>query len=197
MKTPLLRLGLAGLALAVASIAHADTRVSVGIRIGRPAPVIVHRAPPRPVVEKVIVSPGPGYVWVAGHQTWRGNAWVWEPGIWVLPPQPGATYVTGYWDERGGTWVEGYWNVPAAPVVVAAPAPDVIIAAPPALRVEVRPARPSRQHVWITGNWVWHNRQYEWIGGHWEIPPRGHRHWIAATYERRGNAYIYVQGRWK
>gem|GEM_PF-5576521 len=44
---------------------------------------MVHRAPPQPVVETIVVSPGPNYVWVKGHYTWIENNWVWVRGGWV------------------------------------------------------------------------------------------------------------------
>src|SRR3954452_22360263 len=48
-------------------------------------------------------------------------------------------------------------------VVVRAPAP-------PALRVETQPARPSARHVWQNGYWRWNNREYVWVGGYWDEP---------------------------
>jgi hypothetical protein len=67
---------LAGLLLA-GSTMFAAPRVSFGINIGVPAPVVV--APP--VVAAVPPCPGPGYVFLngfwqlpAGHVDWRGRA---------------------------------------------------------------------------------------------------------------------------
>ena len=100
-------------ALAFGLAAHAENRVSIdlGLRLGPPPPIVVHRAPPRPVVEHMSVSPGPDYVWVAGHHAWRGNDWVWVQGSWERPPQRGAVWVESRWDDRNQNWVDGYWNV--------------------------------------------------------------------------------------
>ncbi len=61
--------------------------------------VYVEQAPPPLQVETVYVSPGPGYVWVAGEWEWQGR-WVWVGGHWVYPPRPGVVWV-------GGVWVHG------------------------------------------------------------------------------------------
>jgi WXXGXW repeat (2 copies) len=76
------------------------------------ADVIVKVAPPAAVVETRPVSPGPNYVWIGGYQKWDGNAYVWVPGRWDVPPRPGARWVAHRWVHRGGGWVfvEGRWR---------------------------------------------------------------------------------------
>jgi hypothetical protein len=76
-----------------------------------PQPVTVAQAPPQPVVETVVVAPGPGYVWVGGEWAWRGG-WVWVPGYWAWPPRPSAVWVGGYYyhGPRGHYYVRGYWR---------------------------------------------------------------------------------------
>lgn len=201
MKTSLISFSTACLALAFAGAAHAENHISVGIRLGAPAPIIVRRAPPRPIAERVIVSPGPGYVWIAGHNSWTGSQWVWTPGMWVMPPQPSAVYVEGRWDERTQNWIDGYWSVQSPPpqVVVGnpGPGPDIIIDAPPPPRHEVMTVRPSREHVWVPGYWAWRGRRHEWVAGRWELPPRGHARWNAPHYEHRGNSYVFIEGTWR
>jgi hypothetical protein len=32
----------------------------------------------------VVLTPGPGAVWVAGHWVWDGATWVWWPGHWGI-----------------------------------------------------------------------------------------------------------------
>ena len=72
--------------------------------------VVVHVTPPpasRPAVV-VGVSPGVGWVWVAGHPS-RNAQWV-QPH-WTYkgsPPRPGWKYVEGYW--RAGVWISGFWR---------------------------------------------------------------------------------------
>ena len=70
---------------------------------------------PPPVVPQVEVAPpqpGPDYVWTAGYWNWNGVAWVWAPGLWVLPPYRGAVWLGGHWGYRGGRayWVRGRWR---------------------------------------------------------------------------------------
>ena len=48
------------------------------------AEVVVRIAPPRPVVETRVASPGPGYVWVKGYHRWehRRDGYVFVEGHW-------------------------------------------------------------------------------------------------------------------
>src|SRR3954467_3391946 len=54
--------------------------------------------------------------------------------------------------------------------------------APPAPRVEVVPARPSRRHVWVRGYWGWDGYHHVWVPGHY----------VAARH-----GYTYVEPRWR
>jgi hypothetical protein len=86
-----------------ASTACAGTRGRLYVRV----------APPRPVVEAAVVSPGPGYVWVPGYHRWDGRAYVWTPGAWMRAPRPRAAWVPGHWAEdrrRGWYFVDGRWR---------------------------------------------------------------------------------------
>ena len=76
------------------------------------ADVVVRIAPPRPVVERRVVAPGRGYVWVSGFHRWDGREYVWVPGRWELPPRQRAHWVPGRWVHRHGGWVfvEGHWR---------------------------------------------------------------------------------------
>jgi hypothetical protein len=68
-------------------------------------------APP-PIVEQVIVSPGPEYVWVSGYWAWHHHHWEWMRGHWELPPRRGAIWMGGRWEHHGGRviWIDGYWR---------------------------------------------------------------------------------------
>jgi hypothetical protein len=73
----------------------------------------VRVAPPAPVVEARVVSPGPGFVWVPGYQRWDGGAYIWVPGRWARPPRPRARWVPGHWVQNrrsGWYFVEGRWR---------------------------------------------------------------------------------------
>ena len=76
------------------------------------AEIFVRVAPPAPIVERRVVAPGPGYVWVAGYHRWDGRAYVWVPGQWVTPPRPHARWVEHRWVHRHGgyVFVEGHWR---------------------------------------------------------------------------------------
>lgn len=44
--------------------------------------------PPPPPPERIVVAPGPDYVWVGGTWLWIGNHWVWNRGYWHRPVHP-------------------------------------------------------------------------------------------------------------
>ena len=62
-------------------------------------------------------------------------------------------------------------------VVVGGPAVVVTApVAPPPPRVEVIPAPPSADMIWVPGYWHWDGGHHVWMGGRWEAR-RGHEHW--------------------
>jgi hypothetical protein len=79
-------------------------------------PVVVSSPPPPPPVrvEPVPGPPGPAHVWAPGHWAWRGprRGYVWVPGRYAVPVQPGWAWVPGYWAPGAGgwIWVEGHWR---------------------------------------------------------------------------------------
>jgi hypothetical protein len=76
------------------------------------AQVTVQIGPPRPLAERRVPAPGPGYVWTPGYHRWDGRAYLWVPGAWVRPPRPRAHWVPARWVHRRGGWVfvEGHWR---------------------------------------------------------------------------------------
>jgi hypothetical protein len=56
--------------------------------------------------------------------------------------------------------------------------------APPPARVEVVPARPSKQAVWVDGEWIWRRGRWAWLTGRWVAPPPG------AVF----SAWVFVRG---
>jgi WXXGXW repeat (2 copies) len=76
------------------------------------ADVVVSIRPPRAVVEKRPPAPGREYVWVDGYHRYEGNAYVWTPGRWEVPPHAHAHWVAHQWVRRGNGWVmvEGHWR---------------------------------------------------------------------------------------
>lgn len=90
--------GLLGAALCVGTVSAAD--------------IVVHLKPPVLKVEHRPARPGPNYVWVGGYHRWEGNAYVWEPGKWAVPPREHAVWVAPRWEHRhdGYVFVQGYWK---------------------------------------------------------------------------------------
>ncbi len=84
----------------------------MALSVAAGADVVIRIAPPRPVVEARVVSPGPGYVWTPGYHRWDGNAYVWTGGQWQMPPRPHQRWVAHRYVRRGGGYVlvEGHWR---------------------------------------------------------------------------------------
>jgi len=76
------------------------------------ADVVIRVAPPRFVVEKRPPPPSRNHVWISGYQRWDGNAYVWTPGRWEMPPRPGARWVAHHYVHQRDGWVlvEGRWR---------------------------------------------------------------------------------------
>ena len=62
--------------------------------------------------------------------------------------------------------------------------------------VYVRPAPPSRDHVWISGDWVWTGGRYAWHEGHWERRREG-RVWIDGHWQSNHGGWKWVPGHWR
>ena len=193
MRIPALRAFALAAALTFApSVASAQTIV---------AAIHVSVAPPPIRVEVTPPAPSPAHAWIAGHWVWRGQH-EWMAGHWALPPEPGYAWEPARWVNSGGDWVfyEGHWRVVAPPVrviyqPVAIPAVEVDVA-PPTPIVEVRPAAPFTDALWIPGYWYWHGARHFWVGGRWSAPHPGHvwepHHWVQV-----GVRWRFVVGRWR
>ena len=75
----------AALLLLACAAAPAAALADIAINIGIPE-VVIHSQPPPEVIERVPMSPGPGYIWIRGHWAWRHNNWEWLNGhsrAWV------------------------------------------------------------------------------------------------------------------
>ena len=66
-------------------------------------------APPPPMVETVVVAPGPDYFWIAGEWTWCYGRWAWYGGHWAVPPYRGARWYHGGWGGHR-EWLPGHWR---------------------------------------------------------------------------------------
>lgn len=62
--------------------------------------------------------------------------------------------------------------------------------APPRGRYERRPARPSRQSIWVGGYWDRQQDRWSWIDGRWDQPRSPRSRWIQARYSREGCSWF-------
>lgn len=86
----------------------------------------------------------------------------------------------------------------ACAVTVRAPSGVVYIhRAPPPIRVEVRGARPSAQHVWVAGHWVGRGEEFVWEPGRWVLLESGHRAWVEGAWRHDRNGWFWVEGHWR
>jgi hypothetical protein len=72
-----------------------------------------------------------------------------------------------------------------------------VTAAPPPLRVEVRPAQPSPAHIWIAGNWAWRMNAHAWMPGHWALPPQPGYVWEPARWVNQNGSWMFYEGHWR
>jgi WXXGXW repeat (2 copies) len=86
--------------------------IGLGIVPASAEEVVVRVRPPRAVVEHRVVAPSGRHVWIAGYHRWDGNAYVWTPGRWELPPREHVVWVAPRWRHRHDGWVfvEGRWR---------------------------------------------------------------------------------------
>jgi hypothetical protein len=175
-------LGLLGAPL----LAHAQVGIGLNINVGE--------APPPPRYERVMVAPGPNYVWIGGHWAWHGR-WVWEGGRWESR-HPGAVWINGHWDRNGPgwVWVDGRWDARPAPGYSEA----YVEAAPPAPYVESIPTAPGPEFFWVGGRWAWQGR-WVWVHGSYQRHPHYHpgAAWMGGHWDHRDRGYVWVEGSWR
>ena len=68
---------------------------------------------------------------------------------------------------------------------------------PPADRVEVIPASPGGEMIWIGGYWASRGAEFEWVPGRWERPAEGRRVWVAHHWVHDRNGWYLVEGHWR
>jgi hypothetical protein len=90
-----------------------------------------------------------------------------------------------------GCYVEAHPVAGDEPVYEGEPPP------PPAAEVEVVPAAPGPEFVWVGGYHRWNGRQYVWVRGRYERRPHARAHWVPAHWVARGRGHVWVEGRWE
>ncbi len=66
---------------------------------------------------------------------------------------------------------------------------------PSARRIAVKPIKPSKNVVWISGHWSVKRGNYVWINGHWQKERLGYR-WIDGHWRKTQRGWIWINGRW-
>jgi hypothetical protein len=83
---------------------------------------------------------------------------------------------------------------------IAAPPPHGIYAPgpPPDPIVEVRPAIPFPDAVWIGGWWIFSDGRWVWTPGRWERRPHPRAHWHPGYWHYEGpRGWVYRPGYWR
>ena len=149
-------------------------------------------APPASLVENQPPQPETDDTWVPGYWWWSGPLarYVWVSGAWRHPP-PDQVWYPGAWNNSGGryVWAPGYWGPHGF-------SREVVDAAPPPLRYEVRPAAPGADFVWTPGYYGYRGGSYAWVGGSWARPPSAGMGWVEPRYVASGGRYVLQPGRW-
>jgi hypothetical protein len=69
--------------------------------------------------------------------------------------------------------------------------------APPPARVEVRPAVPFPDAVWIGGYWEYRHRNWVWAPGHWGKRPRPGAVWLPGYWKQTPKGWKRTPGHWR
>lgn len=84
--------------------------------------------------------------------------------------------------ERTQVVTDDYVPVPFAPL-------------PPP--VEIIPASPMKEAVWVDGTWEWRSDRYRWVPGAWVLPPPGAKHAQWVTVRRGDGQLFFAPSSWK
>jgi hypothetical protein len=86
--------------------------IAVGICGAQAAEIVIRLRPPVSIHERRTVRPGPRHVWIGGYHQYDGNAYVWTPGRWDVPPREHAVWVAPRYEHRhdGYVFIEGRWR---------------------------------------------------------------------------------------
>jgi hypothetical protein len=68
---------------------------------------------------------------------------------------------------------------------------------PPRLKTVkvVRPLKPYRNAVWISGHWSYHKGRYVWVNGYW-VKARHNYIYVPARWKKSPHGWYFVPGRW-
>jgi hypothetical protein len=66
----------------------------------------------------------------------------------------------------------------------------------PAEVIYERPLPPSRDHIWIGGDWAWEGGRYAWHEGHYERRRQGSR-WEEGHWQNAKGGWRWNKGHWR
>ncbi|MFI5181397.1 MAG: YXWGXW repeat-containing protein [Thermoanaerobaculia bacterium] len=81
--------------------------------------------------------------------------------------------------------------------VVAPPGAVYVRMAPPPPMVETIGVAPGAGYVWIGGHHAWRGEAYVWVPGRWELRPHEHDRWVPGRWRHNREGWFWVEGRWK
>lgn len=155
------------------------------------------KAPPEAVEElpPEVKPESQDAVWIAGYWSWDDDLqdFIWVSGIWRIPP-PDTRWVPGYWVrvENGYQWIVGFWQSSES-----SPVDQDEYLRPPPESLEQGPSspRPSDDHLWVSGCWIWRDSRYLWRPGYWLA---AHTDWIwtPSRYVWAPRGCVFVPGHW-
>jgi hypothetical protein len=68
---------------------------------------------------------------------------------------------------------------------------------PPPARVEIIPARPREDAVWLDGEWIWRRSRWAWLSGRWVVPPAGAAFSVWSFVRGVDGRLWYAPGEWR
>ncbi len=74
---------------------------------------------------------------------------------------------------------------------------EVVRTGPPPARVEVRPALPYPEAVWIDGHWDYRGGNWVWAQGYWERRPFPGAVWIPGHWRETPGGWKWIPGHWR
>ncbi len=154
---------------------------------------IVKKQPPKAIDELIPEHKpaGDNVMWLPGYWAFddERDDFMWISGLWRNAP-PGRQWVPGYWKdvEQGHRWNPGMWAA-AGSNVAYQPKP------PKSQERGASSRRPSANHFYVPGNWVYQNNDYKWRPGYW-APQQQDWVWVPARYTRAGDRYTFTDGYW-
>jgi hypothetical protein len=72
----------------------------------------------------------------------------------------------------------------------------IVTKRPPAKRVVIRPKKPHKHTIWVSGHWKWHRGRYVWSKGYWVKQKPGYI-WIDGRWQKTPRGWVWRSGHWK